>query len=78
MPDALLEAVGDRFQILRLLGRGGMGSVYLARERVLDRLVAIKVLTLEIAGAREARERFCRSWPPGTQAGSFSSIYTHD
>ena len=60
MPDALLEAVGDRFQILRLLGRGGMGSVYLARERVLDRLVAIKVLILETAGAREARERFRR------------------
>ena len=32
------------FQIVRLLGSGGMGEVYLARDRPLDRAVAIKVL----------------------------------
>jgi hypothetical protein len=37
-----------------------MGSVYLARERVLERLVAIKVLAVEIAAARDTRERFRR------------------
>jgi len=35
------------YQTLRLLGRGGMGSVYLARDMELDRQVAIKVLNLQ-------------------------------
>lgn len=41
---ALDAAVGTQYEIMRLLGRGGMGAVYLAREPALDRLVAIKVL----------------------------------
>ncbi len=62
--DALRErlqaAVDDSFQVERLLGRGGMGSVYLAREPALDRLVAIKVLPPERAQSAELRERFRR------------------
>ncbi|HQZ15776.1 MAG TPA: serine/threonine-protein kinase [Vicinamibacteria bacterium] len=62
--DALRErlqaAVDDSFQVERLLGRGGMGSVYLAREPVLDRLVAIKVLPPERAQSPDLRERFRR------------------
>jgi len=57
---ALERAVGSQYEILRLLGRGGMGSVYLARERALERSVAIKVLPPEVAGDAESRERFLR------------------
>lgn len=55
----LEQAVGAQYSVLRVLGRGGMGAVYLARERLLERLVAIKVLPSERADG-EARERFLR------------------
>jgi serine/threonine protein kinase len=58
---ALLEAhVGDTYQVVREIGRGGMGVVFLARDVMLHRLVAIKVLRHEIAGVEEQRERFRR------------------
>jgi|CXWL01.1.fsa_nt_gi serine/threonine protein kinase len=57
---AQLEAVlGGQYRIVRLLGRGGMGAVFLARELSLDRLVALKVLP-EGSADEEARERFRR------------------
>lgn len=58
--DRLQTAVDDSFHIERLLGRGGMGSVYLAREPALDRLVAIKVLPPDRAQSSDLRERFRR------------------
>src|SRR5262249_12697486 len=58
--DALERAIGFQYRIERLLGRGGMGAVYLAHELALDRDVAIKVLPPEHAGAPESRERFRR------------------
>ena len=46
----------DRYTISGVAGRGGMGTVYVARDRVLDRDVAVKVLDLaDQKGARAAR-----------------------
>ena len=56
----LERAVGAQFELIRLLGRGGMGFVYLARERGLERLVAIKVLAPDVAATTQTRERFRR------------------
>ena len=53
---AVLESLasGDRYTIERMLGRGGMAVVYLARDRKHDRPVAIKVLRPEIVVGRGA------------------------
>jgi eukaryotic-like serine/threonine-protein kinase len=51
------QTIGE-FQILRLLGRGGMGQVYLAQQKSLKRNVAIKMLRPDLAANRQALARF--------------------
>src|SRR5678809_1496970 len=58
--ESLAKAIGFQYRIERLLGRGGMGAVYLAHELALERDVAIKVLPPEQASTPELRERFRR------------------
>lgn len=58
--DSIRRALGDRYLIERELGRGGMGTVYLAREIKLDRPVALKVLLPEFATQSGLRDRFLR------------------
>jgi serine/threonine protein kinase/Tol biopolymer transport system component len=48
------------FHILDVIGRGGMGVVLRALDKCLQRLVAIKVLSPDLANNETARKRFCR------------------
>ncbi len=57
--EALSAALGDRYTIDRVLGRGGMATVYVAEDLRHSRQVAIKVLRADVAAAIGA-ERFLR------------------
>ena len=57
MPSGSSEIDLARYQVVRLLGRGGMGEVYLAEDRVLNRQVAIKFVAPDRISDPEARRR---------------------
>ena len=71
LPPAKLDATQDpvsvvgkvllgRYEILGVLGRGGMGVVFEARDRTLDRVVVVKVLSPNLAGDTRAAQRLVR------------------
>ncbi|MBI5067507.1 MAG: protein kinase [Deltaproteobacteria bacterium] len=64
------SSVGRRYEIVRQLGKGGMGAVYLARDRELSRLVALKVIAPHLAAEEWVVDRFKREI-------QLSSIVTH-
>jgi tetratricopeptide (TPR) repeat protein len=50
--------LANRYEILQLLGEGGMGAVYKARDTELDRVIALKVIRPELASNPEILQRF--------------------
>jgi serine/threonine protein kinase len=72
--DPLLnQSLDGRFKVLRLLGEGGMGRVYLAEQTSMGRPVALKVLSPELGSDDRLKDRFrneaslaCRLNHPGT------------
>ena len=56
--EILRGALAGRYAFERALGEGAMGRVVLARDVTLDRLVAIKVISPELAASSMFRERF--------------------
>jgi len=52
------SVIGNRFEILQLLGEGGMGAVYKAHDRELERDVALKLIRSELARNPEILQRF--------------------
>ena len=60
-PTPHLEAgtvMGNRYEVVSLLGEGGMGAVYKVRDRELDRLVALKIIRRELAQNSDVLHRF--------------------
>ena len=75
--DALQAALGDDFDIKKSLGRGSMATVYLAKEKGLGRLVAIKVLSPAHAKDQTALKRFEREAKAAASLGHPSVVQVH-
>ena len=52
--------INDRYQIIRMIGEGGMANVYLAHDTILDRDVAVKILRGDLANDEKFVRRFQR------------------
>ena len=70
------ELLPARFESVRLLGRGGMGAVFLAWDPLLRRHVAVKILAQELSGDAVMRERFAREAVLAGRLGTHPHIVT--
>src|SRR3954453_21136394 len=52
--------IDGKYELERLIGRGGMGTVYAARQLTLDRQVAVKILRPDVTSDERAIARFTR------------------
>ena len=67
-----------QLEILEILGRGGMGAVYKARQKSLDRIVALKVIRPTEADDRSFAERFVREARALAQLSHPNIVTVHD
>ena len=70
--------LGQRYEILSLLGEGGMGAVYKARDVELGRLVALKIIRRELAGNRGILDRFKQELILATQVTHRNVVRIYD
>jgi len=80
LPDELRQH--PRYRVTGVLGRGGMGTVYKAEHKLLDRPVVLKVIRPEVAGdpgaAREMERRFKRELLLARQVTHKNVVRIHD
>ena len=74
----LQRSLAGRYSLVRELGRGGMGIVFLARDVSLERLVAIKLLPPTLARDPAWRERFLREARLAAQLAHPHIVPIHD
>jgi tetratricopeptide (TPR) repeat protein/predicted Ser/Thr protein kinase len=74
-PGALL---GQRYEVLQILGEGGMGAVYKARDVELNRMVALKVIRPDLAGNQAIIDRFKQELLLATQVTHKNVIRIYD
>lgn len=70
--------LGQRYEILSLLGEGGMGAVYKARDVELGRMVALKIIRRELAGNRGILDRFKQELILATQVTHRNVVRIYD
>ena len=72
-------AAFERYTVVKLLGRGGMGSVYLVRHEVLDSLFALKILASDVASKnKQFVDRFIREAKLACKIRHPNLIAVHD
>ncbi len=76
--ESSLPKVGGRYQVIRELGRGGMGVVYLARDTVLERDVAYKVLPEGLRESPNALRKFLREAKAAAQLNHPNIVTVYD
>lgn len=76
--DKLVGQTLERYQILSLLGEGGMGAVYKAHDITLQRDVAIKVLHAQFARRADFRERFLLEARTAARLNHAGIVQVHD
>ena len=67
-----------KYRILERIGRGGMGTVYKAHDTVLDRMVALKVISSEIDVSEDLKARFYREARACAQLNHPNIVIVHD
>ncbi|BDG48094.1 Stk1 family PASTA domain-containing Ser/Thr kinase [Parageobacillus sp. KH3-4] len=72
------KRLNDRYKIIRLIGGGGMANVYLARDIILDRDVAVKVLRLDFANDEQFIRRFRREAQAATSLNHENIVTIYD
>ena len=72
------NTIGNRYEIMKLLGRGGMADVYLAFDVILNRHVAVKIMKSDMADDDLARERFRREAEAVTQLSHPNIVDVYD
>src|SRR5699024_8051019 len=72
------KRLDDRYEIIRTIGGGGMANVYLAKDLILNREVAIKVLRMEYANDPEFIERFDREAKAATSVSHPHIVNIYD
>ncbi len=72
-----LVPIFPELDIVELIGRGGMGAVYKAREKQLDRLVALKILPPEIGREEAFAQRFSREAQAMARLGHPNIVTIH-
>jgi hypothetical protein len=75
---AEVAALFPQLEIVRLIGQGGMGAVYQARQPALDRFVALKILTTPVGEDRGFAERFTREARALAKLNHPSIVGVHD
>jgi serine/threonine-protein kinase len=78
LQERIVAALGDQYDIDCEIGRGGMSVVYRARDRRLDRLVAVKALPPELAYDPAIRTRFTREAQTSAQLAHAHIVPIYD